>query len=262
MITFIIISLIIGVIPAFIAQSKGKDFATWYVYGVFLFFFAMIHAIVLPENSKADYTRKAIQLSDKDDLYKPNTVDLNSPVEIVGHKIIGSTDDVNCVVKFRNISDKTVVATKYIIECFNSFGEPVGDDNKIVSMVQDVIVSPRDCFGYDKVVKLSNHLDTRQINVSVVKVMFDNGEVWESENPNIVTVPTINLSDEELYNLKQVIDNEAVCYPSMLEDKWMCICGRVNKDTDGCCVRCGRNLEEIKLYTKEYVEDKVKFIKI
>lgn len=39
--------LIIGSIPACIAKSKGRSFFRWWVYGVFLLFFAIIHSVLL-----------------------------------------------------------------------------------------------------------------------------------------------------------------------------------------------------------------------
>ncbi len=48
-------ALVIGLIPASIAQSKGHDFFAWYVYGVLLFIVALIHALVLgPDHAGLD----------------------------------------------------------------------------------------------------------------------------------------------------------------------------------------------------------------
>lgn len=40
-------ALLLGFIPAIIAQSKGRSFAGWYVYGALLFIVAIVHAIVI-----------------------------------------------------------------------------------------------------------------------------------------------------------------------------------------------------------------------
>ena len=47
-----IVAVIIGIIPAFIASSKGRIFVVWWLYGALLFFFAMIHAIILKPNEE------------------------------------------------------------------------------------------------------------------------------------------------------------------------------------------------------------------
>lgn len=43
------ISLGLAIIPAKIAKSKGRKFWSWYVYGVFLFLIALIHAATLTD---------------------------------------------------------------------------------------------------------------------------------------------------------------------------------------------------------------------
>ena len=44
---FLILAAIIGLIPANIAQSKGRDFVTWWLYGALLWIVAMPHALML-----------------------------------------------------------------------------------------------------------------------------------------------------------------------------------------------------------------------
>lgn len=39
--------LLIGFIPAYIASTKGKSFAVWYIYGVLLFIVALPHALLM-----------------------------------------------------------------------------------------------------------------------------------------------------------------------------------------------------------------------
>lgn len=43
--TLIVICALLGLIPAFIAQSKGRSFAAWWLYGVLLFIVALPHSI-------------------------------------------------------------------------------------------------------------------------------------------------------------------------------------------------------------------------
>lgn len=46
----VIILFIFGLITAIIARSKGRDFFLWWFYGILLFPFALIHAIVIEQN--------------------------------------------------------------------------------------------------------------------------------------------------------------------------------------------------------------------
>ena len=43
--------LILGLIPAFIARSKGRNFTQWYIYGILLFIVAFIHSLCLKDHS-------------------------------------------------------------------------------------------------------------------------------------------------------------------------------------------------------------------
>ena len=51
---FILVGLIISIIPALVASSKGREFFLWYIYGLCLFPFALIHAIVIKPNELAN----------------------------------------------------------------------------------------------------------------------------------------------------------------------------------------------------------------
>jgi hypothetical protein len=44
---FLLIALIIGLIPAGIAQSKGESFIGWWIYGSLLFIVALPHALLM-----------------------------------------------------------------------------------------------------------------------------------------------------------------------------------------------------------------------
>lgn len=54
-----IILLVIALIPAAIARSKGRSFILWYIYGIALWIVALIHSILLKEDSYQS-TRQSI----------------------------------------------------------------------------------------------------------------------------------------------------------------------------------------------------------
>ena len=45
-------ALVIGAIPGLIAQSKGRNFFTWYIYGVLIFIIALVHSLVISNSTK------------------------------------------------------------------------------------------------------------------------------------------------------------------------------------------------------------------
>ncbi|HSW88275.1 MAG TPA: hypothetical protein VLG12_03880 [Candidatus Saccharimonadales bacterium] len=47
----IFLFLLLGLIPAFIAQEKGRSFVKWYIYGALLFIIALIHSLTLKNDA-------------------------------------------------------------------------------------------------------------------------------------------------------------------------------------------------------------------
>lgn len=43
----VVVAILIGLIPAFIAKNKGKNFVTWWLYGAALFIVALPHALLM-----------------------------------------------------------------------------------------------------------------------------------------------------------------------------------------------------------------------
>ena len=44
--------LLLSVIPAYIAQTKGKSFGAWYVYGLFLLPITFVHSLILDRDDR------------------------------------------------------------------------------------------------------------------------------------------------------------------------------------------------------------------
>ena len=57
----LIIAVLIGLIPATIAEHKGRPFWKWWIYGAALFIVALIHALLIPtpeDIKRADKARE------------------------------------------------------------------------------------------------------------------------------------------------------------------------------------------------------------
>jgi len=46
------LAVLIGLIPAFIARNKGKNFLLWWLYGAMLFIVALPHAILMKSDNQ------------------------------------------------------------------------------------------------------------------------------------------------------------------------------------------------------------------
>lgn len=48
----LLLAVLLGLIPAAIAQKKGESFGLWWIYGTFLFIIALPHALMMQGNMK------------------------------------------------------------------------------------------------------------------------------------------------------------------------------------------------------------------
>ncbi len=51
--TVLILAVLIGLVPAAIAQSKGRSFGLWWFYGAAIFIVALPHALLIKADSAA-----------------------------------------------------------------------------------------------------------------------------------------------------------------------------------------------------------------
>jgi len=50
---FLLIAALVGLLPAFIAQGKGRSFVGWWIYGALLFIVALPHSLLLSPDADA-----------------------------------------------------------------------------------------------------------------------------------------------------------------------------------------------------------------
>lgn len=51
---FFLYAIVLGVIPALIAHSKGRSFFGWWIYGALLFIVAFVHSLVIRKDIAAE----------------------------------------------------------------------------------------------------------------------------------------------------------------------------------------------------------------
>ncbi len=56
---FFIIALLLGLIPAAIAKSKGSSFILWWIFGTLILIIALPHAIIMSADNKAIEKRQS-----------------------------------------------------------------------------------------------------------------------------------------------------------------------------------------------------------
>lgn len=45
-----LVAILIGLVPALVAKSKGRSFVLWWIYGVALFIIALPHSLIMKTN--------------------------------------------------------------------------------------------------------------------------------------------------------------------------------------------------------------------
>lgn len=194
-------------------------------------------------------------------------INIDCPIEVqeISIKRSNKKNMTYCECIFYNLSQQSVQSIKYTIRCFDSFGEPVTyqESNEVRNILQELNVRPRQYFGKGNLVSLPNHLDTRDAVVTITEILFNDESVWKDEENNLLNIQVNKISDKnELGCLQSIAGKDAVCYPTVQEDLWICICGRVNRSHSEICVRCNRELKYIseQFADKDVVQNKIQEI--
>ena len=59
--TLAIVAIVIGLLPASIAQSKGDNFFVWWAYGTLLFIVALPHALIMAPTKTCPFCAEPIR---------------------------------------------------------------------------------------------------------------------------------------------------------------------------------------------------------
>lgn len=255
-IILIIVDLGLAILPANVAKRKGKDFMTWYIYGFFLWIIAMLHAISLPEqkgynqNINNNFTNDLEESKVIGHGNLENSVDLNSPVEILRWDILSKNDgNIYLNVSFRNLNQGVISAIKLELKGYNSFNELIKIEGKdtFISYIQDLDGQLGSEF-INEVPILLPKKDIRKLDISIKEVAFNNGKFIYKNEENIIERKVEYITNEdELKMLRQYVDN-SICYGKEENDLWICVCGRPNYGKIQKCVRC--NLDKEYVFTE------------
>lgn len=194
-------------------------------------------------------------------------VDLQCPVEVVSVKIDASREQEKAfaAIRFRNLSDKSIIALKLKIFCFDVFGEPVmvESDNYFEKKLQDLSALKGAEFGDEATFELKGFADTRKLDIQVLIVLFEDQTRWVYGGSPVYEVKVTQLKDSGLKDLQVVAGAKAVCHAHKEENYWQCVCGRANIPTAVNCLRCCYQMAEAfeKASGAETVAEALKQIK-
>lgn len=149
-------------------------------------------------------------------------------------------------VKFQNTLDKEVVALFVNVDCYDITEKKL--DSVTNYQFLDLKEKRDSYFGSKTAIALPDN-NTRRISVSIQKLVYDNGTVWEkgqAEDYMLLTEPEVVSSDKEVCKQAQLEFGSAAQYKyQKYEELWRCSCGAINHNSEKNCHSCG--LSEDKL---------------
>ena len=177
-------------------------------------------------------------------------IDLTCPVELWQYAMPTESAS-ECTFVMNNLSNKVVASVMVTLNCYGKQDQLLFRQSE---RVQGLKAGVGERFS---IVILPTHWDgVEGMDLVVEKVWFDDATIWRRGNaPLTQYTPNTMNNGRALDHLRFVAGKDAVGYPQLQEEAWLCVCGRANAlDSDRCC-RCERGRETVfASYNKENVE--------
>ncbi len=177
-------------------------------------------------------------------------IDLTCPVELWQYAMPTETA-AECTFVMNNLSDKVVTSVMVTLNCYNKQDQLLLRQSE---RVQGLKAGVGERFSI--VILPSQWEGVEGMDLVVEKVWFDDATVWRRGNAPLTCYQPNTLNNgRALDHLRFVAGRDAVGYPQLQEEAWVCVCGRANAlDSDRCC-RCERGRDTVfASYNKENVD--------
>lgn len=130
---FLILIAVLGCIPAAIANSKGRDFATWWLYGAALFIVALIHSLLLKPS------RTTVTKPWRSEPASPMvTVNIAVPTSVTGLAQLGSA-----MKPCPRCAEDVRLAARICRFCNHEFPEPNPEEVKLSTVKAPLHYAPK-----------------------------------------------------------------------------------------------------------------------
>lgn len=177
-------------------------------------------------------------------------VDINCPVELLEYQLYRSkkTGKVYCSFKFNNISEKSIKGFNATVYCYDQFGEPVGMESNSFEYTQQLTesIKPNQPFDNDEKIPLDSFHHTRKMDIVIHKVLFSDETTWTKKETELENVELKEINHpKHLSYVKAHEGNDAKYYSQIVNEKWLCVCGRLNLEDTKTCKRCKREKERV-----------------
>ena len=151
------------------------------------------------------------------------------------------TNKVLVQLRFQNVDNqhKTIVAVKVAIQAFGIAHNILGDVKEYQYL--DLKTERGSEAGSKQPVYLDDNT-ARSFSVSVLEVVYEDGDVWTGNTQNWCSLQQVKLSDKFSAELTAQYQRdtfaEAKYEPFAKDGIWMCACGTLNVTEDNVCCHC------------------------
>lgn len=167
-------------------------------------------------------------------------IDLTCPVELWQYAM--PTDERSeCTFVMNNLSDKVVVSVQVTLSCYDQ------EDQLLFRQTERVQGLKAGVGERFSIVILPSQWDgVEGMDLVIEKVWFDDATIWRKGNaPLAVYTSNAIPAGRALDELRFVAGKDAVGYPQIQGEVWLCVCGRANAmESDRCC-RCDRRRDTV-----------------
>ena len=167
-------------------------------------------------------------------------IDLTCPVELWQYAM-PTEDDADCTFVMNNLSDKVVVSVQVTLKCFDK------EDMLLFSQTERIQGLKAGVGERFSIMLLpSQWRDVEGVDLVIEKVWFDDSTIWRRGNAPLTYYKSNALpGGRALDQLRFVAGKDAVGYPCVQDQVWLCVCGRANAlESDRCC-RCERRRDAV-----------------
>lgn len=167
-------------------------------------------------------------------------VDLSCPIELWEYTLPAEDKPV-CSFTFFNLGEKAISSIQIELTCFDPEGTVLA---RKTERPMALGAQARERFAIEVATEEQN---VDSVELVIEKVWFESGEEWRraQQAKLIEYTPNELPPNRKLEHLRFVAGQDAVGYPSLQRQAWVCVCGRVNALDADKCIRCGREKSEV-----------------
>jgi hypothetical protein len=191
------------------------------------------------------------------------SVDLNAYISDLKCLVENIDARKQLIFSYRNLNYGTIVAIRLLCKAYDSFGDKIQFGENDFLEVKKVDLQIKPCKNVSFSVDVGKY-DIKKIDVSVAQIVYTNGEKIVPKEPEIVEYEVEVLSsswspenhfEKEALSIMKEINNMAICFPKIHPKGWICVCGRLNPESENNCAKCGNSKQRV---FKQFSEDIIK----